>query len=117
MIQIFGLKSLSNVVSLNNVPTLGRENIAKRKICTDLIFFSLAVTSENFLACLKRNLQLLDFSKIGSFSPDDMKTLGEVDTYFTRVNPSSDNEQSQKKMKQKIISTKMAENSGDNITE
>jgi hypothetical protein len=45
------------------------------KICTDIVFYSLASSSPEFLKLLKMKLDYLDFKKIGSFSPDDMRFL------------------------------------------
>ena len=54
MVQLFGLKSLNGVINLgsaaNNINT---NNLIKRRICTDLIFFALAASSVEFLNILK----------------------------------------------------------------
>jgi len=47
----------------------------KRKICTDLIIFSLAQSSPTFMEALKKHISKLNFAFVGAFSPDDFKYI------------------------------------------
>jgi len=61
----------------------------KKRICTDLIIFSLAQSSPNFMEILKKHISKLNFAYVGAFSPDDFKYIMQKEpTAFQTVYPS-----------------------------
>ncbi|KAL4472285.1 hypothetical protein ABPG72_011646 [Tetrahymena utriculariae] len=80
LIRIFGLKTIQHLFNMSSSSSyllynLDKAKTMKRKICTDLIIFTLAQSSKKFMEALKKNIYNLNFAFVGAFSPDDFKYL------------------------------------------
>ncbi|KRX08946.1 hypothetical protein PPERSA_08149 [Pseudocohnilembus persalinus] len=76
-LKLLGLKFLNNFVVLEKIPNITAQSsiIYKKKICSDLVFYCLAMVSQEFKNCLQNYVYDLDFYKFGNFSPDDLIIL------------------------------------------
>ena len=72
---MFGYRNRFDEKTCNLLFSTRLKNNIKANICSDLIFTGLSQSSAKFKNCLIKHLEILDFARLGVFTPNDFHTL------------------------------------------